>query len=285
MYLSDKLVYVELHKTAGTHIGRCLQSILPGKQVGKHNRLPKDLRQRHIIGSIRNPWDWYVSLWAYGCSKKGSVWHQTCDKVNLRYYREQLTREMGRSSLSPGMLLRQLLSDFKKPTEQWREVYRDSSSAEQFQDWLTLVFSFERRFDLREGYGFSPLSMVTGLMGYRFFKLYSSLDENIYSKKLLNQNSDLLDLWNQHGFVDSFVRQENVIDDLLLALERAGEILSSSQKANLLKFDRQITNSSTRLETSHYYNKESIDLVNQREKEIIKLFNYLPPKLDLAQSE
>jgi len=55
MFVSEKIVFLELHKTGGSHIGHLLSSLLEGEQVGKHNTLKGLYRNRTILGSIRNP--------------------------------------------------------------------------------------------------------------------------------------------------------------------------------------------------------------------------------------
>ena len=70
MFEADRLLYIDLHKTGCSHIGRLLQETVGGRRLGKHNRPSAMPTDRMIIGSVRNPWDWYVSLWAFGC--KGS---------------------------------------------------------------------------------------------------------------------------------------------------------------------------------------------------------------------
>ena len=72
MFVAQGLIYLELQKTGGTHIRRLLERYTGGKPVGKHNRLPAGSDADFIIGSIRNPWDWYVSLWAYGVTQRPS---------------------------------------------------------------------------------------------------------------------------------------------------------------------------------------------------------------------
>ena len=77
MFISNKLVYLELHKTGCSHIRRILSIALDGELAGKHNKATKDLftERRVFVGSVRNPWAWYVSLWGYGCDGNG-VLHQ-----------------------------------------------------------------------------------------------------------------------------------------------------------------------------------------------------------------
>lgn len=91
MLVSDHLVYLELPKTACSHIRDLLKLLVGGDIVGKHNRLPGHLMQQNkmIVGSIRNPWDWYVSMWAYGCDRKGLLYKRlTSRKFNGKWFSE-----------------------------------------------------------------------------------------------------------------------------------------------------------------------------------------------------
>ena len=76
MFIADRLIYVELPKTACTHIGKLLALVVPGEQRGKHNKPSQAEFDRRpvFLGSVRNPWAWYVSLWAYGCQQEGMLW-------------------------------------------------------------------------------------------------------------------------------------------------------------------------------------------------------------------
>ncbi len=72
MYVADRLIYLELQKTGSKQIRRLLSSCIGGKQTGKHNRMTELQPGRMIVDSIRNPWAWYVSLWAFGCLGRGT---------------------------------------------------------------------------------------------------------------------------------------------------------------------------------------------------------------------
>lgn len=278
MYISDKFVYTELHKTAGTHLGKWLDILAPGEQVGKHNVIPANLRDRPIIGSIRNPWDWYVSLWGYGCDKRGSVWYQTTDGVNLRYYWQQLSDEMGMAYPTLPIVLRQLMADLNKPKAEWAEAYADSTDPECFKKWLKLVFSQERKLDLREGYGFSGISDVAGILSYRFFKFFTDLGDRIYDKGLLHNGATLEGLWADHKIASHFIRMEHLEDDLLKVMAAVGIEVSDTNRAELLAAKDKKTNTSSRLPASHYYDDESIALVRNSESFLIDTFGYEPPK-------
>jgi len=277
MYISEKFVYTELHKTAGTHIGKWLKLLTTGEQIGKHNRIPPEQRDKLIFGSIRNPWDWYVSLWAYGCDNKGSVWYQTTDKVNLRYCREQLPREMNISSFSPLVFTKQVISDLTKPTELWKNSYKYSNDPANFKLWLKLMFNNDRKFDIREGFGFSPISNIAGVLTYRFLKLFTNLDKLLYSKKLLSKYNSIEELWGEHSISNYFIRMEHLEEDLIQALLMANIEISQQNTEELIAAKTAKTNTSSRKSLAHYYDDESIQLVYNKEQFLIKLFEYSPP--------
>jgi hypothetical protein len=73
MIVNEKLIYLMMQKTGCSHIAKLILQTVGGERIGTHNKLTDYNTGKYIIGSIRNPWDWYVSLWAYGCRGKGRV--------------------------------------------------------------------------------------------------------------------------------------------------------------------------------------------------------------------
>lgn len=171
MFITDKLIFVELHKTGGSHILNLLEKITNGYRNGKKNRVPPEFRDRFIIGSVRNPWDWYVSLWAYGCTRQGSVYHQLTRGVDLKYNYRQLPCEIGKNRLTPREWWLQTMNDRMKPKSKLAWLYRDSNDPGHFREWIKLLMDPDRKLDIDEGFGFSPIARHYGLMTYRYLKL------------------------------------------------------------------------------------------------------------------
>ncbi|MEP6388717.1 MAG: aspartyl/asparaginyl beta-hydroxylase domain-containing protein [Halioglobus sp.] len=69
MIVADKFVYIHMHKTGGQTLSQILLSRMRGAQeVGYHypvSLLPVSLSALPVIGMVRNPWDWYVSWYAF----------------------------------------------------------------------------------------------------------------------------------------------------------------------------------------------------------------------------
>ena len=246
MFISDDLVFVELHKTAGTHIGKLLNELFTGVQHGKHNAPGERLlnSQRKFLGSIRNPWDWYVSLWAYGCDKKGLVYNLTtqaaCANSNI-----------------------------------WKQCYTDATSVNAFQDWLHMMNDKTYWNDFGEGYGSSPLCEHTGLLSYRYQKLFC-----LQKSDSISSTNELMQHVEKNCFIDKFVRMENLENDLIKALKSMSMKVTKSQKKLILSASK--TNTSSRKNNfSDYYDKETVDLVNERDPLIINKFSYKKPQLPL----
>jgi hypothetical protein len=69
MIVTRRFVHVHLHKSGGTFVNECLLRFLPdARQVGYH--LPRCLAPAEtaalpVLGFVRNPWEYYVSWYAF----------------------------------------------------------------------------------------------------------------------------------------------------------------------------------------------------------------------------
>ena len=69
MIATPRFVFLHLHKTGGQFVNRLLLRHVPDAHaVGYHlprSTAPPELRGLPVIGFVRNPWDWYVSWYAF----------------------------------------------------------------------------------------------------------------------------------------------------------------------------------------------------------------------------
>jgi len=279
VYVSDRIVFVELHKTGGSHIGKWLSRIVPGTQIGKHNRVPNELRDRFVMGSVRNPWDWYVSLWAYGCGGDGSVRQHTTRRIDLNYLNRQLGPEMGVRLPRPRVLLRQLAADLRRPIGLWRHLYSDVENPQLFREWLRLLLDWNRRYDCGEGFGFSPVSRWGGLLTYRYLKLFTGLDAALYSDQRLASADGARAVAHDSLLVRYVIRNENLEEDLLAGLAAAGVSVTTQQRQDILNAQAKKTNASRRQSTEYYLDDETRTLIGEREAFIVEAHGYAPPQL------
>ncbi|HKT32331.1 MAG TPA: hypothetical protein VJS89_07560 [Gammaproteobacteria bacterium] len=73
MIATQRFLFVHLHKTGGQFVNRVLLRYLPDAHaIGYHlprSAAPPELRALPVIGFVRNPWDWYVSWYAFNLAQ------------------------------------------------------------------------------------------------------------------------------------------------------------------------------------------------------------------------
>ncbi|MCJ8294103.1 MAG: hypothetical protein MJK15_06810 [Colwellia sp.] len=69
MIVCNKFVYLHLHKSGGTFINRMMTNCIPySQQLGYHlpySKLPATYRRLPVLGTVRNPWAYYVSWYSF----------------------------------------------------------------------------------------------------------------------------------------------------------------------------------------------------------------------------
>ncbi len=69
MIACDHFVFVHLHKSGGTFVNQFMLVCLPGTvRIGYHlpyRELPPEYRHLPVVGTVRNPWDYYVSWYFF----------------------------------------------------------------------------------------------------------------------------------------------------------------------------------------------------------------------------
>jgi len=262
MLVSKKLVFLELQKTGSTHIKQLLKKTVGGVNDGKHNQVTPELRAsgKHFIGSIRDPWGWYLSLFSYGCQKMGGVYARTTNAPRWK--------ELRKSGALDGV------EGFEAYTPKFirRELYADPDNAEHFRMWLKLVLSKgPHRALVEDNYAESPLSLVGGLMTFRYFLLFA--DGGVDVPASITTLAKLKAHEKKVLFVNSIIRNERLAEDLIGAIKESGETLTPEQEGEIRNAPR--TNTSTRkFGKDHYYDEASVALVGEREKFIIDKFGY-----------
>ena len=244
--------------------------VCPGYEGEMHGRLPESIlnSDRLIAGSVRNPWDWYVSVWAYGCDEKGVLYNR------LTGSRQLLGHGYRKSFLAS---VSNCLFELWRSRSPWRETYTDSSSPILFRRWLTDLLDPQRSRGLGENYSRSPLSRFAGFYTYRYCYLFHRTLEHLYDGTIHNGGT-LLEADTKLNIIQCMLQTEKLTDGVLELFESAGINLDRDLRVKIVKLDR--TNPSTRnKDYSFYYNKETSDLVGQRDALIVEKYSYSPPEI------
>lgn len=272
MFISDHLVYLQLQKTACTHIAETLDAVIEGDREswGKHDRLPDalDTSQRTVVGSIRNPWDWYVSLWAYGCSGRGGL-HRTLTTVEPHRALTQAFRHPTRAAES-------VWHELFKPTDEWERLYADAEDPARFREWLHRILETDYAIQVREGFEPHPSSGFAGLFTHRYVEFTTGRLREYRWGAGLKTLDDLRAFDRRHNVLDETIRVESLEDDLIRIVEAAGHELSDADRDRI--HERAPSNTSERREASFYYDDRTREIVRARDALIVEKYDYEFPE-------
>jgi hypothetical protein len=271
MFVSDRIVFVELQKPGCTHIRNLLKEIVGGEFVERHIQADPRLftEGRSFLGSVRDPWDWYVSLWAYSCDSKGDFF----DNVTTQGIR---LRKRGWRLRPYALLIETLQSRPNWHAAQWKRTFRDINDPGAFREWLYMLNDQAYWPDVGEGYWRCPLNRFAGLLTYRYMKLFTCKTGELDVLRSVRTPEQLAAHEDKHCFIDHFIRNEHLESDLLAALQRMQVPVPPNMVAKLIAAPRTNT-SSKKHGTAYYYDAATEQLVGQREARIIDRFGYAAP--------
>jgi hypothetical protein len=265
MFVSDRIIYLQMQKAGSTHATKVLQKYCGGRADIQHEQL-RDHRQyssQLIVSSVRNPWDWYVSLWGFGCKREGG----------LRDYLVKLPLSELRLALK--YLDFDSVSRFVPRTwagrPDWKRLYSDVADASNFREWLKLVLGPEGQHIGLEGYASSPVKAAAGLMTYRFLALTTDYTAWMRAGRKCQSYDEVAEFADKHTIVSQVLRAETLNEDLQRLLNAAGIDVSPAEAAEWGKH-----NISLRRAYSEYFDEDTFRLVETRERFIIDRFGYDP---------
>ena len=268
MYLSKNFCYLELHRTGSTHISDLLKKYCPdGKSIGFHNRADQKTYNSNIffLGSVRNPWEWYISLWAKGCDKIGEPYKRLTSK---KIYFNNVGLKT-KPFLAPYIFIQQ----FKKPLQKWKDVYSDYKNPNNFRAWLKLFLN-DRVYDDGTGFGLSSIHTFSGQLTFRYLVLYSKKKNKLFKNSIKNIH-DLKRFDQDENVLNYTIRNENLENNFLEFLNKINIKINPNQEKTLRSLTDERPKKSFQLSNLHdYYDQECIDIIYKKEKLIIDKYNY-----------
>lgn len=274
MYITDKFAFLEVPKTGSTYIDQVMMDMLDGEKVGKHNYPSKELLNsgRSFVGSIRNPFDWYVSLWAYGCKVKerSGPYRKTMTyrPFDLKGYGLDKNALFGAKAYMHYLLW----APFAK-RDLWKAAYADSAHPDNFRAWIDLMFRSDEIFLYNAIFAQTPLKKFIGLYTFRYLWLCCRNREELLSQKCPKTIEELREWEKENCYVDRFIKMENMSDDLIHFFDDFGYELTHQQRDRLEENKRHNASKRGR-EIGQYYSSEDRALIHERENIIFDKFGY-----------
>jgi len=89
MIVTDHFVYVHVSRSGGTFLNKLILKNIPGARMLQYHGHLRDLPEQYttlpVIGFVRNPWDWYVSMYFDYRRKTQFVYQILSDRNRLGF--------------------------------------------------------------------------------------------------------------------------------------------------------------------------------------------------------
>jgi len=274
VYITDEFVFVEVPKTGSTYIDQIMIDMLDGEKAGKHN-YPSDAlldSNRSFVGSIRDPFDWYVSLWSYGCKVKerSGPYRKTMTyrPFDLKGYGFDKKPVFGAKAYANYLLK----APFAK-RDAWKAAYVDSKNPDNFRTWVDLMFRSDEIYLYNAIFAQTRLKNFVGLYTFRYLWLCCRNREELLTTSCPGTLEELRAWEQKNCYVDRFIKMEDMADGLITLFDDFGYTLTDEQRGRLEDNKRHNASKRSR-EIGQYYNSEDRALIYEREKIIFDKFGY-----------
>ena len=264
MFISSKICFLELEKTGISSINKYLKNhIQEGKITRPHDYVTDEILNKKLffLGSIRNPLDWYISRWSYGCMMRSddSLFRNF---VKKRFNISRINNIDGQYFKKIKYLKNQL---FKNNTN-LESLYSDPYNKDNFKKWLKELLTNKKNSPLAEHYFFSSLYLNFGYMTFRYLIMFTKPNQRkkIYSEIKNYQN--IIDFDKNYNFINKFVKVENLKYDLEVLMKELG--IDKTKEIEI------VNPSKRKKDLDYYYDDETLEIVKKQDKFIFDKFNY-----------
>jgi hypothetical protein len=248
----DTFIYLDVYRTGSTHVLSVLKQIAGQPlRINRHAPVTKahPIRRtcgKFVFATVRNPWDWYVSLWAYGADGKSAIRrylteHLPADKVENLYDKQQ-----------PEMAFRR-----------WLKFMHDPAMLDKV---------------MTEYLPESGLAGVFGLYTYRFFRVTTLYPRLFLKRWRIPSIESGIRYHRRHHAYQHILRSEVLDEDLIVMIGKYRSLchFSANAEAVVRRMSRAPRNASTRSLAGYreYYDAEARELVARRDRFFLECFGY-----------
>jgi hypothetical protein len=265
MIVTERFVYLHLHKSGGSFVSNFLLGFLPSaERVGYHypmTVIPASCSARPVLGSVRNPWEVYVSYYFFQLALLKDV-RQRLAQMSAEDLDKYIAA--GNDPFNGVDVLFELMSDggllgFTETTSRMMRLGVDDALLDKVLDQMPTTFNERGRSTPRQVDGFRGMNVrAQDLATIRGAGegLYSFLFRHLYG--------------DGHGV--AFLQQE-CLRDALLAYLVSRDIELTPEMVSYVR-DAERANVSRHGAAANYYDAGLAATIGQRDGALIDRFGY-----------
>ena len=264
MIIGEKFFITEMPKTGTTFLRNYFAQHKNIELTIHHETINQNKRYnllnfKNRIGVIRNPYEWYLSIWKSTCkAKKHSPIYADLVSIRLKLRRLRLNER----------LYGYIFSQITKDRDKLKSMFENVHSKKNFNKFLGIMLNFKNRLMIGSEYSFVPFENL-GYMTYIFFS------QNVLRKNynvVYNSNYKLKEILNHNNinlYTNKFFKTENLNNNLKNFLKS-----NNIKIKNLKILNKNSTSKILKKDYKHFFTAKNILLIEKKEDYIFRKFNY-----------
>lgn len=264
MIIGDKFFITEMPKTGTTFLRNYFKQYKKIKITSHHDTVDENQKfnlsiKKFKVGTIRNPYLWYLSFWKWSCKeKKKSPLYSDIISRRIKIKRLKLNNNLSKY----------LLTQIFKNKQELKLLFEDVNSKKNFNLFLKILLNFNHRNIVSSDFSFIPHKKL-GYMTYYFLTQNVSKE---YYKNLYNSNKKfpvILKSLDKKIDLNYFFKTESLEKDIKIFLRKVNLPI---KKFRDLK--KNSTSNNYNKNFKKFFTKKNLELIEKKDEYLFEKFKY-----------
>ena len=264
MIVGKNFFITELPKTGTTFLRNYFKQYKEIKLTLHHDTVDENRKlslhnKCYKVGTIRNPYLWYLSFWKWSCKqKKKSPLYSDITSRRIKFKRLKFSSN----------IMTYIFSQLFKNKSKLKNIFEDVNSKKNFNFFLEILLDSKYRNLISSDYSFIPHKEL-GYMTYYFLtqNVSKKYYENLYNPNM--QFSSILKKLDSKLYLNYYLKTERLEKNLKTFLKRVKLPVKKIKNLN-----KNSTKENFKKEFKKFFTKKNLNLIERKDKYLFKKFKY-----------
>ena len=264
MIFGKNFYITEMPKTGTTFLRNYFKQYKDIKLSTHHDTIDENVEFNYStiefkIGTIRNPYAWYLSFWKWSCQqKKRSPLYSDITSRRLKFKRLKFNSN----------LISYIFCQLTKNKKDLKKLFKDVNSKKNFNHFVEILLNYKYRNIISSDFSFIPHKNL-GYMTYCF--LTQNISKKDY-KRLYYSNekfSSILKFLDSRLNLNFFLKTENLTNNLKIFLKKNKFFVKDFKKIK-----RNSTKNKIDKNYLNFFTKKTLKIIEKKDDYLFRKFKY-----------